>query len=61
MSASASFPEQFDPRVVLDDPSFKVLPNDGVLPRRDPSINLALFYNQHKVGSSTCSLISEPG
>jgi hypothetical protein len=42
-----NYPQAFDPRIVLDSPDFKVLP-DGAKPERDASKNLGLCYNQHK-------------
>ncbi|KAL8293151.1 hypothetical protein RQP46_000845 [Phenoliferia psychrophenolica] len=40
-----NYPTQFDPKLVLNDPIFKII--EGV-PERDPSVNLACAYNQHK-------------
>ena len=44
-----TYTTQFHPDVVLKDPLFKIIPNDGVLPTRDTNKNLALFYNEKKV------------
>jgi hypothetical protein len=44
-----TYTPQFHPDVVLKDPLFKIIPNDGVLPTRDTKKNLALFYNEKKV------------